>query len=64
MDFQVRRSKICQRMNICLKLISLAAAALLHTPAAAEFDAQVKAVKYAVPPDVDKPRPPAAKAKK
>jgi len=44
------------------ELKNLAADPAVTAKLSAEFDAQVKAVKYAVPPDADKPRPPAAKA--
>ena len=43
---------------------NLAADAAATAKLSAELDAQVKAVKYAVPPDADKPPPPAAKGKK
>jgi len=46
------------------ELKNLAADPAATAKLSAEFDAQVKAVKYAVPPDADKPPPPAAKAKK
>ena len=46
------------------ELKNLAADTAATAKLSAEFDAQVKAVKYAVPPGADKPRPPAAKAKK
>jgi arylsulfatase A-like enzyme len=46
------------------ELKNLAADPAATAKLSAEFDAQVKAVKYAVPPDADKPRPSTAKAKK
>jgi arylsulfatase A-like enzyme len=46
------------------ELKNLAADAAATAKLSAELDAQVKAVKYAVPPDADKPPPPAAKGKK
>jgi arylsulfatase A-like enzyme len=46
------------------ELKNLAADPAATARLSAEFDAQVKAVNYAVPPDADKPSPPAAKAKK
>jgi arylsulfatase A-like enzyme len=45
------------------ELKNLAADPAATAKLSAEFDAQMKAMKYAVPADVDKPSPPAAKAK-
>jgi len=46
------------------ELKNLAADPAFTAKLEAELDAQMKAVNYAVPPDADKPRPPAGKAEK
>ena len=46
------------------ELKNLAADPAATARLSAEFDAQMKAMKYAAPPGADKPSPPAARAKK